>query len=215
MKAKSWESLLATASVLCLPIAASANLVVDGNFEAAPNPGVYTTYFAPTTMGGWTVSGGSVDLIGTYWQAPLGTTRSVDMAGDVSGTISQSITLAAGTYKLTFAESGNPDGPPILKQLAVSLGGGTPQVFDYLTGANSHSDMKWLTQTAYFTVAGGSELLQFQDESSYAGSTPYGAALGNVSLTAVPEPTTLISGALLLLPFGAASLRVLRRQKTL
>jgi hypothetical protein len=30
----------------------------------------------------------------------------------------------------------------------------------------------------------------------------------------VPEPTTLIAGALLLLPFGASTLRILRRNRT-
>jgi len=30
----------------------------------------------------------------------------------------------------------------------------------------------------------------------------------------VPEPTTLIAGALLLLPFGASTLRMLRRNRT-
>ena len=33
------------------------------------------------------------------------------------------------------------------------------------------------------------------------------------NVTPVPEPTTLIAGALLLLPFGASTLRVLRRNR--
>jgi hypothetical protein len=39
-------------------------------------------------------------------------------------------------------------------------------------------------------------------------------ALDDISLTAVPEPTTMIAGALLLLPFGASTLRVLRKHRT-
>jgi hypothetical protein len=39
---------------------------------------------------------------------------------------------------------------------------------------------------------------------------PFG--LRTESLTVVPEPTTMIAGALLLLPFGASTLRVLRRR---
>jgi hypothetical protein len=38
-------------------------------------------------------------------------------------------------------------------------------------------------------------------------------ALDNISLTAVPEPTTMIAGALLLLPFGASTVRILRRNR--
>jgi hypothetical protein len=30
----------------------------------------------------------------------------------------------------------------------------------------------------------------------------------------VPEPTTMIAGALLLLPFGASTLRILRKNRT-
>lgn len=37
-------------------------------------------------------------------------------------------------------------------------------------------------------------------------------ALDDISLVAVPEPTTMIAGALLLLPFGASALRIVRRK---
>jgi hypothetical protein len=37
---------------------------------------------------------------------------------------------------------------------------------------------------------------------------------GTFTATPVPEPTTVISGALLLLPFGASALQVLRKRKT-
>jgi hypothetical protein len=36
---------------------------------------------------------------------------------------------------------------------------------------------------------------------------------GNWSLTVVPEPTTIISGVLMLLPFGASTLRILRKNR--
>jgi hypothetical protein len=39
-------------------------------------------------------------------------------------------------------------------------------------------------------------------------------AYGDATLTAVPEPTTMIAGALLLLPFGASTLRMLRKNRT-
>lgn len=38
-------------------------------------------------------------------------------------------------------------------------------------------------------------------------------ATGSAKLTAVPEPSTIISGALMLLPFGASTLRILRRNR--
>jgi hypothetical protein len=42
----------------------------------------------------------------------------------------------------------------------------------------------------------------------------YGTQAGQDSYTPVPEPTTMIAGALLLLPFGASTLRILRRNRT-
>ena len=36
----------------------------------------------------------------------------------------------------------------------------------------------------------------------------------NIQILAVPEPTTMIAGALLLLPFGASTLRILRKNRT-
>ena len=41
-----------------------------------------------------------------------------------------------------------------------------------------------------------------------------GSAPAPQVLTPVPEPTTMIAGALLLLPFGASTLRVLRKRQT-
>jgi hypothetical protein len=37
---------------------------------------------------------------------------------------------------------------------------------------------------------------------------------GDATITAVPEASTIIAGALLLLPFGASTLRILRRNRT-
>ena len=39
-------------------------------------------------------------------------------------------------------------------------------------------------------------------------------ALDDMSLTVVPEPTTMIAGALLLLPFGASAMRFYRKSRT-
>jgi hypothetical protein len=44
------------------------------------------------------------------------------------------------------------------------------------------------------------------------GAGPYETSYSG-SLSAVPEPTTIIAGALLLLPFGASTLRILRRNR--
>ena len=221
MKSKNWKYLLGLAATFSVPFVASAslNLVADGGFENPSAVQPFQTFNISGTVGAWTVASGSVDLIGNYWRAAEGS-QSLDLSGYQNGTISQSLSLSPGTYKLTFAESGNPDGPPDLKHLLVTLGGST-QTFDYnyVNQGTTRGNMQWLTQTAYFSVTATSgSTLVFQDGSVLAnsgygppGTTPWGVALDDVQLTAVPEPTTLIAGALLLLPFGASTLRILRR----
>ena len=39
-------------------------------------------------------------------------------------------------------------------------------------------------------------------------------AVGAATLTPVPEPTTMLAGALLLLPFGASTIRIIRNRRT-
>ena len=38
--------------------------------------------------------------------------------------------------------------------------------------------------------------------------------VSQIQLVPIPEPTTMIAGALLLLPFGASTLRMLRKTRT-
>jgi hypothetical protein len=47
----------------------------------------------------------------------------------------------------------------------------------------------------------------------YGGGPSDRYAAGTFAIQAVPEPATLISGALMLLPFGASALRILRRNR--
>ena len=44
-------------------------------------------------------------------------------------------------------------------------------------------------------------------------TAPGGAIIDRMVLTVVPEPGTVIAGALLLLPFALSTLRVLRRNR--
>jgi choice-of-anchor C domain-containing protein len=197
------------ASVGAIVATCQANLVTDGDFEVPIANAVFQT-FGPGAMGAWTVTPDSVDLIRSYWQ-PSGGRQSLDLAGNGSGGIQQTIATTAGvTYRLTFDMSGNPDGAPGIKTLVASLGASS-QAFSYtLTGANSRGNMLWTTMIVDFVAGlGNSSLLSFRDTDG----TPYGAALDNISLTPVPEPTTMVAGALLLLPFGASTLRVLRRNR--
>jgi hypothetical protein len=62
-------------------------------------------------------------------------------------------------------------------------------------------------------------LVAWSSTGGYEGLSPNNNGGNNVgapaiaSLTAVPEPTTIISGVLMLLPFGASTLRILRKKQ--
>jgi hypothetical protein len=123
------------------------------------------------------------------------------------GGISQIINPTAGTYRLSFYMSGNPDGGDPLKGLTASIGG-TSQDFWYTTGSNSHGDMQYAFENMLFTTAGGPLDLRFTSLDDI--SSAFGAAIGGVSITAVPEPVTMtLFGA------GLAGLAGLRRRKKL
>jgi choice-of-anchor C domain-containing protein len=176
---------------------ASANLISDGDFNNS-NPS-FQTIGAPSSFGPWTVTNGSVDLIGGYWQSPSGpnfpsgTNGSVDLDGNSPGAISQTLSLAAGSYELSFYLSGNPDGPPPTKQVGVSVGNQNDVVFAYTIGGNTHSNMNYELETLFFTVSGPTALT-FASLDTYVvpgyGPTPYGPVIGGVDVSATPLPST-------------------------
>ena len=59
---------------------AQANLIQNGSFENGTDPVVFTKLVAvnSTSITDWTVSAGTIDYIGSYWQAAEGA-RSIDL----------------------------------------------------------------------------------------------------------------------------------------
>ncbi len=193
-------------SVAALGIALSSStqaaLVLDGDFSNPSGGSGFVTYDSGSSIGpSWqVVTQGSVDLIGGYWRAPSLGGGSVDLDGNSPGGISQTLSLDPGSYVLSFSLSGNPDGGPGMKSVRASVGG-TAQDFFYTTGANTRADMKYVTESLAFTVSGeDSTLLSFL---SLDQEGPYGAAIGNVSVSAVPLPPALPLFAAAVLGIGA------------
>ncbi len=138
--------------------------VANGSFELGTDPGAFrelSTVSADIT--GWTVSSGTVDYIGTYWQAADGV-RSLDLNGSSAGAVRQSLVTTVGTtYKVTFSMSGNPVGGVGSKTLTADVGAATTP-FSYEVGSLNPPtlvDMKWAKKTFSFTATAATTTLTF------------------------------------------------------
>jgi choice-of-anchor C domain-containing protein len=205
-------ALVAVIGLGSAPANAAVNFVSDGTFSSPSGGTSFTTYSSPSSIGPWSVASGSVDLIGNYWQDPAGTSGSVDLDGNAPGSISQSLALTSGKYELSFYLSGNPDGSPATKLLDVDLSSGSPLTSPYsytLNGSSSHSDMQYIHESFEFTATGPTTLTFASADSG----TPYGPVIGDVIVSAVPEPA---AWSMLIFGIGAIGtmLRLGRRRQS-
>jgi len=151
-----------------------------------------------TFNGGWTVSGGTVDLIGNsnFFDFLSGNGRYVDLDGSTNqaGEFHKDLVLTAGVeYTLSFDLAGSHRGST--ENVNISLGG-------FNSNLSVSSSTPFTTNTLLFTPGvTGSYSLIFQN----SGSDNIGALLDNVSVTAVPEPETyaMLLAGLGLLGFAA------------
>ncbi len=185
--------------------AASGNLVDNGGFNGSTTDYVYNGVapsieaaapgfgFTPDTVQSWDGSFISISSKSGSWSTPSAMPGADGALGgyvagiQADGVLSQSdIDLAAGTYLLTWSDANRGND----QHYSVAFTGG---VVDYLTTTNfSTTDSTgWKTEEVLFTTTGGTGTL------SFTGSTIWGQSdstslFDNVSLTAVPEPTSLL-----------------------
>ncbi len=182
-------SLAACLNSIAVPVA-----IVNGDFSSPFINGDYQTITAPSDSYivpqnfGWRVYG-SIDLINHYWSGPDGVNdQSVDMIGYwACGAIEQDVVLSAGSYRVDFMLSGNPDrlGEKVLE---VSLARNTER-FSYEVISQSHNNMQWTSAFATFDITTpGTYALRFAGLNSTGYATDaYGPALDKVSMNQVPE----------------------------
>ncbi|GBE99231.1 choice-of-anchor C family protein [Microcystis aeruginosa NIES-298] len=202
---------MAVSALIVTPVQA-ANLIQNGSFETATvNPGASFIGLGAgsTAITGWTVSQGSIDYIGTLWQASNGS-RSLDLSGENAGGIQQTFNTTVGkTYRVTFDLAGNTFTSPTIKDMRVSAGGSSAD-FSFDTTGKSNSNMGWLSKSWDFTANSTTTTLEFISlTNSFAGP-----ALDNVSVIAlsppsIPEPSSVL-GLLSLGVLGIGS--ALKRQ---
>jgi choice-of-anchor C domain-containing protein len=200
--------LTSIATSLALAFSANAATILNGSFEDGTAPGGFTTVGAgETAITGWTVGGNSVDYIGSYWTAQDGS-RSIDLAGNGIGMISQTLaTIAGQAYRVSFWVARNPDGGLNPRTGFVGWNGSNSQ-FSFNNPNSTLTNMGWEQRSFTFAATGTSTTLSFAaDPATSAGA--FGAALDNVVIAAVPEPATWL---MLILGFGLVG-GAMRRRK--
>ena len=155
--------------------------VANGSFETgttSPGASFVQLSAGDTTITGWTVSAGTIDYVGPYWQAADGV-RSLDLSGTGPGAVRQSIATTVGTtYTVTFRMSGNPVGGAGTKTMTADVGAAAIP-FSYEVTAvdpNTLTDMKWAKKSFSFTATATTTVLTFT--STTAGV--FGPALDDV-----------------------------------
>lgn len=194
-----------------LSFASTANSVIDftsGGFSFVNTVSSSNPTFSITGAGGSSAIGDSVGDLGS-------------IAGTFAiGTISGNTATVSGNGTLTIADGAGHNLTGNINWTTIGqIGNGNILNISGIINLTSISYSGTKVDLASLAnVTAGIETVSF----SFAGSSPSLASLqaggitdsfaGQISSTSpVPEPTTVIAGALLLLPFGLSTLRIIRK----
>ncbi len=159
------------------------DILSDGSFLEAPDPGGGAVYSAGQNFGDWTVSFGDINLLGTAVEAPPAGGWSVELNGTIAGAIEQTIPTEVGQqYQVTFAFAGNWNLGDAVKDMRVSAGGQSTDFSITEPAGWSQSNMLWEHRSFTFTADSTSTLLRF--ETLDAGNT--GPIVGNIHVVEIP-----------------------------
>jgi hypothetical protein len=165
------------------------NLLVNGSFEYGWDgsssflftDGIYSIPHS-SLLHGWEVSFGDVESVqlgyGGWWTVSDGS-YSVDLNGWTQGGIQQVFATTPGqNYQVTFDLSGNShSGTDFLTDVAINGAS---------VGNFASTSATWATNSFKFVASGATTTLAFASTSAGDG----GPAVDNVSVSAIPEPST-------------------------
>jgi choice-of-anchor C domain-containing protein len=198
---------LLIASLCFFARTASADLLVNGNFEQGPaippaNP-ILAVPPGNTALTGWIVTGGSINIVTDGYWVPLSGTRSVELSSTGPGSIEQAIATSPGAiYRLTFWVSGEPFSLPSLKHLRIA-GGETVQDQTFDNTPAWHWDMAWSQRTIDFTATGPTTTVRFSSMDASA----WGPALDSAKVELVSAGVSDGAGKLSFAPVSPDPVR--------
>jgi hypothetical protein len=187
--------------------------------------------FCPSVQASLLIESGTSTLVNASATEPLTVTWSVTETGSTY-TYSYIVNNPVGDVQLNSNTGKKTTNPETVDYFSVGFDTTVPGAYILSTQAGGNSmlnngvnGLSW--NFAAVNPGSSSPTLSFES-SLYPGSasanasdhnppSPWysspGGQLVPAPVAAVPEPTTLISGALLLLPFGASTLRIMRRNR--
>ncbi|MDH3431249.1 MAG: PEP-CTERM sorting domain-containing protein [Gammaproteobacteria bacterium] len=195
---------LALLAVLLLPMAANADLIVNGGFE---DPDISTGSFAIFGGGipGWYVTtGDGIEIQDNVAGSPYEGGQLVELDATRNSGMAQNVgTSSGGLYELVFAFSARPGVSELSNGIDIFWDG---LLLDSITASGAGlSDTSWTIYSFLVTASTDLTVLEFRATGI---SDSLGGYLDGVSLVAVPEP-----GTLMLLGIGLAGLGLTRRRR--
>lgn len=221
---------IATVFGFATSASAATNLIINGDFEAAPAPpaGGYTQLFGGNSFPGWTVTGSDILLIdknyvegGTLVFNANSPNVAVDLTGagntsPLDGIVQNVMTTQAGQiYRLSFYVGnaapigGNGAVYTLPSTVNLSINSGAIQSFTNAStaGTGPGNGINFQLFSTTFAATGSSTSIAFSNGTAVGDNY---AGLDDVALTAVPEPATWAMMILGFLGMGA-TLRQRRR----
>jgi hypothetical protein len=201
---------IATTAAMCLVGAictrsAQAGLITNGSFESPVQLGEsngtnFSHSVTPNGVTGWTINSGGVQV---YWPGSAGDgytafngNQVLDLVGVKSfgnGDISQSFATTVGThYTLSFVYMFNPNQDSNALDTADVKVTGTSTLLSASLSPSFATFPTWSTYSTSFVADSTTTTLDFRSTLASVPFANIGVLLDNVSVSAIPEPASLI-----------------------
>lgn len=209
MNIKKYLSAAALLAMIGFSASASANLVVNGGFEADVISGAYSQQ---STITGWSsnqpfelqrgTNAGGISGFNSSYEG----NQYLELNSTTLSSIYQTLTTAVGQlYDLSFAYSGRPDTP----------GGAVSSMQVFWNGAllnptvTAAANSGWMVYSYSNLVATGLNTVLAFNSTGPTSATSYGSYLDAVNVNAVPEPMTI---AMMFLGLGLMGFLISKRK---